>query len=137
MSVVPAYAVAPGALVRPANGVDEPLFLKARRDSKDYVNDYLVSAQGAPEMALIFLDPEEPLAIVAERPRLREGPQEAASEAAQPGDLLRTELGLFLKVWDDKKSARHLAYVSLESGLIMPRRERGVVAIYRSWRMEI
>jgi len=137
MTEAPAFAVPPGCLVR---RVDDPLgllFLKARRDAKDYVNDYLAPVQAGADLALVYLDPEARLAVVAERPNLIEGPALELDQSSAPGELIRTQEGLLIKLWDDKKGARHLAYVALASGLVWPRREQGVIAIHRAWRLEV
>ncbi|MBI4968821.1 MAG: hypothetical protein HZC25_11955 [Rhodospirillales bacterium] len=137
MTEAQAFAVPPCCLVRRADDPLGPLFLKARRDAKDYVNDYLVPVQAGADLALIYLDPEARLAVVAERPSLVEGPVLERGQASAPGDLIRTQEGFFIKLWDDKKGARHLAYVALASGLVWPRREQGLIAIHRAWRLEV
>lgn len=126
-----AHEVAGGALVRHQGKT----WLKAQRDSKDYVNHYLVPARAVADLALVYIDPETELEILAGAVRAEGLVSRVAGQKAQPGDILAPEPGRHvIKALDVKKDGqRHLAYVDIESGEIRPRQERGAAAVYSGW----
>lgn len=127
----PAHETPGGYLVR----YQDRLWIKAQRDSKDYVNHYLVAAKAAPELALVYIDPEIELEILAERVGLGQPVERTPGEEAQFGDVIVNGEGRsFIKALDVKKSGqRHLAYVDMASGEVRPRQERGPVTVYAAW----
>jgi hypothetical protein len=132
--IAPAHRIKPGSLILGAEGPA----LKAERDGKDYINHYLVPLAPAPGLALIYIDPERELEWREGPPALDFGPALPADHPAEAGDLVVTARGSFLKVHDIKKDGqRHLAYIDLATGLILPRQERGAaretLGCYRGW----
>lgn len=132
--MTPAHAVPSGSLVR-HQGRE---WLKAERDSKDYVNHYLVGVQAEPDLTLLYIDPDIELEILA--PSVRPEGLAARAEGQEPcfGDLLATETGRhFIKALDIKKDGqRHLAYVDIQSGEIRPRQERGRLSVFSAWHLK-
>lgn len=126
-----AHDVPGGALVRHLDRV----WLKASRDSKDYVNHYLVPAQAEPDLALLYVDPEIALEVIAPAARPDRLVARPSGQDAQSGDLLADEMGRHvIKALDVKKDGqRHLAYVDVETGNIRPRQERGSLTVYAAW----
>ncbi|CAA6604809.1 hypothetical protein MTBLM1_40013 [Rhodospirillaceae bacterium LM-1] len=128
---LPAHEMPGGRLVRH----QDRIWLKAWRDSKDYVNHYLVAARASPDLTLVYIDPETELEPVGEALRLDQTKPRPLGEDMQPGDALVLESGRrFIKVLDIKKDGqRHLAYVDIETGEIRPRQERGQAAVFSGW----
>ncbi len=132
---LPAHEMPGGRLVRH----QDRLWLKAWRDSKDYVNHYLVAATASPGLTLVYIDPETELGPVGEAPLLKQTQPRSKGEDVQPGDALVLESGKrFIKVLDIKKDGqRHLAYVDIETGEIRPRQERGEAAVFSGWSLTV
>lgn len=132
--MTPAHEVPGGSLVRHLGRE----WLKAERDSKDYVNHYLVPAQAGADLTLLYVDPDIELEILA--PSVRPDGLVVRAEGQEPcfGDLLATETGRhFIKALDIKKDGqRHLAYVDILSGEIRPRQERGHLTIFAAWKLQ-
>ena len=128
---LPAHDMPGGRLVRH----QDRIWLKAWRDSKDYVNHYLVAATASPGLTLVYIDPETELEPVGEVPLLRQTQPRPQGEEMQPGDALVLESGKrFIKVLDIKKDGqRHLAYVDIETGEIRPRQERSEAVVFSGW----
>ncbi|MBF0268125.1 MAG: hypothetical protein HQL44_06005 [Alphaproteobacteria bacterium] len=128
---LPAHDMPGGRLVRH----QDRLWLKAWRDSKDYVNHYLVAAMASPGLTLAYIDPETELEPMGEAPQFVQTQPRSKGEQMQPGDALVLESGKrFIKVLDIKKDGqRHLAYVDIETGEIRPRQERGEAAVFSDW----
>lgn len=129
--MTPAHEVPGGSLVRHLGKE----WLKAERDSKDYVNHYLVGVRAEPDLTLLYIDPDIDLEILA--PSVRPEALAARAEGQEScfGDLLATDAGRhFIKALDIKKDGqRHLAYVDIQSGEIRPRQERGSLTVYSAW----
>jgi hypothetical protein len=126
-----AHETPAGHLVR----YQDRLWLKAERPSRDYLNHYLVEAKAQPGLALVYIDPDTELALIAAGALLSETSERGPGEPAQPGDVLTNQAGQhFIKAQDIKKDGqRHLAYVDIASGEIRPRQERDLVAVYSAW----
>lgn len=126
-----AHEVPGGALVRHLGKI----WLKASRDSKDYVNHYLVAARAEPDLTLLYVDPETDVEIVALAASPKNLTGRAPDQVAQPGDLLVHEADRHvIKALDIKKDGqRHLAYVDIQTGDIRPRQEQGASTIYSAW----
>lgn len=130
-----AWQVPGGHLVRVVLDGTETLCLKAQRQSKDYVNHYLLPLAPLPAglrgMALVYVDPDTPL-------RAHDGGSVATNgEAlanADVGDVVVTASGRFLKVFDTARADRHFCYVDLASGEVRQRQERAMTAAV-AWRI--
>lgn len=130
-----AWQVPGGRLVRADLGGESVLCLKAQRQGRDYVNHYLVPLAPLPAgprgMALVYVDPDAPLAEAAAELVV----EPLAAAAPEIGDVFDTAAGRFLKVADTARTERSFAYVELSSGEVRPRQERGIAAVL-AWRLE-
>lgn len=132
-ALAPAHEIPGGALVDWQGG----RWLKAQRDSKDYVNHYLVPLTPAPDLALVYIDPDTKLGLLALKLRPEALLPRLAGEATQPGDLIKAADGrFFLKALDVKKDGqRHMAYVAIDGGEVRPRRERPGCQAFCGWKL--
>ncbi len=133
----PAAEVARGTVVvADVNGARRPC-LKAERDGNAFVQHYLVPLDAAGDRTeLCYVDPESDVTPVADPAALTLGAAESEGTAPGPGDAFTNARGTFIKLNDRIKGQISAAYVNLETGDIVRRQERGVIAVYRAWRRE-
>lgn len=122
----PAYDVAPGCFVAAELDGRRTLCLKAERIGKDHINHFLVPLDAADRrsLALIYIDPEQPLSPVEGVSfAFEDGPTDTAPEI---GDIFLNPFGAMLKVFDDAHSQRLHAYVDVTTGQVRPRMDRHI-----------
>ncbi|MCB2102351.1 MAG: hypothetical protein KDE22_15850 [Rhodobacterales bacterium] len=133
----PAFDIPPGHAVLVERGDACLVCLKAEREGKEYVHHYVVPLDPRPGTAhdMIYVDPDDVLVDCGARPAIV---LEAAAEGldAGPGDIFRTARGTFIKVIEDPKTQKMFGYVDVATGRIERRRERGLEAVYRAWRVD-
>ena len=135
----PAFEIPPGhaVLVGAGPGV---LGLKGQRRAKKYVQDYVVALAPAPEGGhrLDFVDPETELADCGAPLRFVPGPETIGETGVRPrpGELVRTEAGLCLAVWETDGPSRFVSFIDVASGEVRRLRKDALGAIHRAWRVE-
>lgn len=115
--------------------------LKAEREGKEYIHHYLVTLDPlrdeVPE--LVYIDPEDKVIDCggAFSFSMTEGGEGGltASEKADIGDIFKNDNGLFMKLEEDPKSQKMFAFIDIVTGVMKPRQERGVSAVYQEWRV--
>lgn len=101
------------------------LCLKAERVGKDHVNHFLVPLDPVidrRQLRLHYLDPESPL-TPTDGYHLSFTPQDSPDVA--PGDALKVDGFVWLKLRDLPSSQRLYCYVNMADGQVRPRMERG------------
>lgn len=125
-----------GRLVHVEISGERLLCLKAQRQSKDYVNHYVIPLEPLPHgrggMALVYRDPDSPAAEAGFALALAD----TETATAEVGQVVINAAGRFLKVFDTARTERTFCYVDLASGEVRPRQERNVTAV-AGWRVEL
>lgn len=136
----PAFEIAPGNAVR--RGAEPGvLCLKGQRKAKKYVQDYVVAVAPPPEGGprLDFVDPETELTDCGAPLRFVPGAEATGEEGPpphpQPGDLVHTEQGLCLAVWETDGIYRFVSFVDVATGAVRRLRKGAIGTLYRDWRL--
>ncbi|MCW8952023.1 MAG: hypothetical protein OQJ87_05265 [Rhodospirillales bacterium] len=110
--------------------------LKTERVGKEYVHHYLVPLHPAAEpgvLSLVYIDPEDTLTDLGFTVVFETGAPDG-SDNPVPGHAFRTEKGTFLKIHEDPLAQKTFTYLDMETGALCRRQERGLSAVYTSWR---
>jgi len=131
-----AYQVPRGHAVRRPDS--DILYFKAERKGTDYIHHYLIQVTPAfeGELALVYIDPEEPLFDSGEMPvfHLESGD---AHQSPDTGCMFSNTKGIYLKVADDPKAQKMFAYIDISTGEVCRRQERNIKEVFKGWSVKI
>ena len=132
-----AYEILRGnAVQRPGDTHADTLFIKAERQGTEYIHHYLIqiAPRQGDDLALIYVDPEEPLIDTGGTPTFGYSEGESRDDPAI-GDIFANGRGTYLKVIEDPKSQKMFAFIDITSGEVKRRQERRVQTVYSQWQM--
>lgn len=118
-------------------GGETVICLKAERDGTEYTHHYLVplAPSRGEGTGLVYVDPDMEIMDGGGRLVISLATAESGT-APDVGDILENPKGAFLKVRETYRSQKMFAFIDIATGTVRRRQERGLINVYRNWRIE-